>query len=241
MIEALEVAQRHEELRERLARADGAGVRVIAVTKAFGPAAIDAAAACGIGDIGENYAQECVAKLTRITAPRRPRVHFVGRVQRNKVPMLAGCVDVWQSVDRVALVRAIARRAPGADVMIQVNISGEETKGGCPPAETEDLVTAATDAGLDVCGLMAIGPVGAPEQARGGFRTLRRMVDELGLTHCSMGMSDDLEVAVSEGASDGPHRASIVRGASPRCGTMRCCRLRSAQSARARVRREEPG
>ena len=94
-----------------------------------------------------------------------PRVHFVGRLQRNKVRTLAGCVDVWQSVDRVELAREIGRRAPGADVMIQVNISGEEAKAGCAPADTESLASAADDAGLTLVGLMGIGPLGA---ARGG-------------------------------------------------------------------------
>ena len=198
---AAAIGERYEALRARI---DGAGthdVTVIAVTKALGSWAIDAASACGIGDIGENYAQECVAKLAEVTAAPKPRVHFVGRVQRNKVKMLAGCVDVWQTLDRPELAREIGRRAPGADVMIQVNISGEETKGGCPLGETEQLASIAADAGLSLVGLMGIGPLGPPEEARSGFRALRRMVDSLGLAHCSMGMTDDLEIAVAEGAT----------------------------------------
>ena len=195
------VAERYEALRSRVTGAGGQGVTVIAVTKAFGPWAVDAAAACGIADIGENYAQECVAKLAEASAAPMPRVHFVGRLQRNKVRMLAGSVDVWQTVDRVALAREIGRRAPGAEVMIQVNISGEETKAGCAPGDTESLASAAGDAGLRLVGLMGVGPLGPPEEARDGFRRLRRLVDSLGLPHCSMGMTDDLEVAVAEGAT----------------------------------------
>lgn len=198
---AAAIGERYEALRARIDSAGTHDVTVIAVTKALGSWAIDAASACGIGDIGENYAQECVAKLAEVTAAPKPRVHFVGRVQRNKVKMLAGYVDVWQTLDRPELAREIGRRAPGADVMIQVNISGEETKGGCPLGETEQLASIAADAGLSLVGLMGIGPLGPPEAARSDFRALRRMVDSLGLAHCSMGMTDDLEVAVAEGAT----------------------------------------
>ena len=198
---AAAIGERYEALRERIASAGTQDVTVIAVTKALGSWAIDAASACGIGDIGENYAQECVAKLAEVTAAPKPRVHFVGRIQRNKVKMLAGCVDVWQTLDRPELASEIGRRAPGADVMIQVNISGEATKGGCPLAETERLASIVAEAGLNLVGLMGIGPLGPPEGARSNFRALRRMVDSLGLAHCSMGMTDDLEVAVAEGAT----------------------------------------
>ena len=198
---ATALAGRYEALRARIAGAGGQDVTVIAVTKALGAWSVDAAAACGIGDIGENYAQECVAKVAEASAVPRPRVHFVGRLQRNKVKALAGCVDVWQTVDRAELAREIGRRAPGAEVMIQVNISGEESKGGCAAADAESLVSAAAEAELRVVGLMGIGPLGPPEGARGSFRELRRLVDSLGLAHCSMGMTDDLEVAVAEGST----------------------------------------
>jgi len=198
---AAAIGERYEALRERIAGAGSQDVTVIAVTKALGAWAIDAASACGICDVGENYAQECVAKLAGATAVPKPRVHFVGRLQRNKVRMLAGCVDVWQTLDRPELVREVGRRAPGADAMIQVNISGEESKGGCPLAGTEQLASIAAEAGLNLVGLMGIGPLGPPEGARSGFRAMRRMVDSLGLAHCSMGMTDDLEVAVAEGAT----------------------------------------
>ncbi len=195
------VGERYEAVQARIARAGDHDVTVIAITKALGSWAIDAAAACGIAHIGENYAQECLAKLTEATAVPRPRVHFVGRLQRNKVRLLSGCVDVWQTVDRPELAREIGRRAPGAEVMIQVNISSEESKGGCRAAETEQLASVVSDAGLKLIGLMGIGPLGRPEGARSSFRSLRRMVDTLGLGHCSMGMTDDLEVAVAEGAT----------------------------------------
>ncbi len=195
------VATRYADLLSRLERAGCSEVSVVAVTKSFGPWAIDAAAGCGIAHIGENYAQECAAKLAAAASETKPLVHFIGRLQRNKVRLLKGCVDVWQTVDRPELAREIGRWSPGAQVMVQVNVAGEEAQGGCAPAEAEAMVSAAAAAGLRVSGLMAIGRHGPAEGARQGFRALRRLVDSLGLQHCSMGMTDDLEVAVAEGAT----------------------------------------
>ena len=114
---------------------------------------------------------------------------------------MAGVVDVWQTVDRPVLVDELARRAPGARVMVQVNVTDEPQKAGCAPADAPALVAAARDAGLAVDGLMTIGRAGPPEGSRAGFRELRALADRLGVRHCSMGMSEDLEVAVSEGST----------------------------------------
>ncbi|MCH1434970.1 MAG: YggS family pyridoxal phosphate-dependent enzyme [Acidimicrobiales bacterium] len=198
-VDAATVAERAAALRARLDAAGGDVVRVVAVTKTFGPDAVDAAVAAGLVDVGENYAQEAVAKLAEITTD--PTVHFIGRLQRNKVRSLAPVVDVWQSVDRPELVREIAKRAPGASIMVQVDISGEDSKGGAAPAETESLVSTAVDAGLDVVGLMGVALLAEPEAARPGFAQLRRLVDQLGLRECSMGMTADLEIAVDEGTT----------------------------------------
>ena len=193
------VAERAATVRARLDAAGGADVRIVAVTKTFGPSAVDAAVAAGLGDVGENYAQEAAAKLSEISSA--PTVHFIGRLQRNKVRLLAPHVDVWQTVDRPELATEIAKRAPGAKVMIQVDISGEESKGGCSPDTTEDLVMHATDAGLEVIGLMGVALLAEPQAARPGFSLLRGLVDRLDLDECSMGMSADLEIAVDEGAT----------------------------------------
>jgi PLP dependent protein len=117
------------------------------------------------------------------------------------VRVLAGVVDVWQTIDRPVLVDEVARRAPGARIMVQVNVSDEPRKGGCAPGETPALVTAARDAGLEVVGLMTVGRTGPPDAAREGFRMLRDLADEVGVRQRSMGMSEDLEVAVSEGST----------------------------------------
>lgn len=195
------VEDRLAALRRRLDGAGASGVSIVAVTKAFGPGAVDAAVLAGLSDIGENYAQEWLAKVEKVAARPLPRVHFIGGLQRNKVRRLAGLVDVWQSIDRVELGLEIAKRAPGADVMVQVDLSGEDTKGGCPPAEVPGLVDRLHSMELAVIGLMGIGPLAEPEAARPGFRILRRLVDRLGLRECSMGMSADLEVAVDEGST----------------------------------------
>ena len=129
-------------------------------------------------------------------------MHFIGRLQSNKVRLLAADVDVFETVDRPSLVREIARRAPGATVLVQVNATGEAGKGGCDPTTVAGLVEACTDAGLLVDGLMTVGPTsGGPDAARPAFRTVRVLVDELGLRTCSMGMTADLEVAVEEGST----------------------------------------
>jgi pyridoxal phosphate enzyme (YggS family) len=172
------------------------------VTKGFGSEAVAAAVAAGCRAIGENYAQELVAKAPAARAAG-VAVHFIGQLQTNKVRQLAGLVDVWESVDRARLVTELARRAPGARVLVQVDTTGEEGKAGCPIADVPALVRAAADAGLAVAGLMTVGPTeGGPEAARPGFRAVRALVDELGLTICSMGMTADLDVALEEGTTE---------------------------------------
>jgi PLP dependent protein len=174
---------------------------VLPVTKGFGPDAVEAAAAAGCRAIGENYAQEVAAKGP-VAARLGLAVHFIGQLQTNKVRRLAGAVAVYETVDRPRLVAELAMRDPGAVVLVQVDTTGEPGKGGCPLAEVAGLVEEALAAGLVVDGLMTVGPTtGGPEAARPGFRVVRRLVDELGLRTCSMGMSADLDVAVEEGST----------------------------------------
>ena len=188
-------------VRSRLADlGQGRPIAVIAVTKGFGPEAVRAAVAAGADGCGENYAQELVDKARELD-PLQPRWHFIGQLQRNKVRHLAPLVSVWQSVDRLALGAEIARRAPGATVMVQCNLSGEEHKGGCTFAEVPGLASALTDLGLRVSGLMGVAAAGPPESARPSFERLVEVADELGLPERSIGMSGDYEVAVEAGAT----------------------------------------
>lgn len=210
------LADRIAAVRERIdaAAPDPAAVRLVAVTKGFGVDVVRAALGEGLVDIGESYVQELVAKAGAIDAELddadragaaaplpAPRWHAIGRLQRNKVRKAAPFVTLWHSVDRLSLGAEIARQAPAATVLAQVNTSGEEQKGGCAPAMAAGLVDGLRDLGLDVRGIMTIAPNGPAEAARPAFRTARELRDRLGLSELSMGMSGDLEVALQEGAT----------------------------------------
>jgi pyridoxal phosphate enzyme (YggS family) len=197
---AAAVAQRVSAVRQRIAAAGGHDVRIVAVTKRFGAEQALAAVAAGCSAIGENYAQEVLAKWG--AGGPAAELQFIGQLQSNKVRLLAGIVDLFATLDRAALVGELAKRSPGARVFVQVDTSGEAGKGGCPLGGVPELVARAVDAGLAVEGLMTVGPTeGGPEAARPGFAAVRRMVDRLALAQCSMGMSDDLEIAVQEGST----------------------------------------
>lgn len=199
-IDARSVADALESVRARIAVAGGGQeVGVLAVTKGFGPDAVSAALAAGLRSVGENYAQELLAKRGVLVDVD---VHFIGRLQTNKVRSVAGLVDLYESVDRPSLAREIAKRHPGAAVLAQVDTAGEPGKGGVPLSDLDELVDLIRQLGLDLRGLMTVGPTeGGPVAARPGFRAVRAAVDRLGLDVCSMGMTDDLEVAVEEGST----------------------------------------
>ncbi len=199
-VDRADVERRLAAVRARLRAAGGGEVDILAVTKGFGADAVEAALAVGLPAMGENYAQELLAKAKHGYL-RAPQWHFIGRLQRNKVRQLAPVVAVWQSVDRASLVTEIARRAPGARVFIQLNLSGEPQKGGAPLDEGAVLVGQAREAGLDVVGLMGVGPAADPEGTRTGFGDLVALADQLSLAQRSIGMSHDLEIAVEQGAT----------------------------------------
>ncbi|HVB93730.1 MAG TPA: YggS family pyridoxal phosphate enzyme [Acidimicrobiales bacterium] len=199
-----DIAGRLAELRERIAAASGdpSAVTVVAVTKGFGADAVRAALGAGMVDIGENYADELVAKAAAIGGDDpAPNWHFLGAIQRNKVARLAPLVACWQGLSRLEEGRAIAKRRPGARVLVQVDIAGIPGRGGCHPEGVPGLVSALRDEELEVAGLMAVGPPGPPEGSRAGFRSVAVLADRLDLPVRSMGMTEDLEVAVSEGST----------------------------------------
>jgi pyridoxal phosphate enzyme (YggS family) len=181
------------------AGADPAAVTVVAVTKGFGPEAVRAALDAGLADVGENYAQELVGKAAEIPEP--VRWHFLGAPQRNKIPALAPLVALWQGVDRDEVLDAIARRRPDAAVLVEVNVAGDEAKHGCRPEDAAGLVERGRDLGLDVRGLMTVAPAGDRHSAQRCFAELAGMAGSLGLKELSMGMSDDFDLAVAEGAT----------------------------------------
>jgi pyridoxal phosphate enzyme (YggS family) len=199
------VTERLAAVGDRIATAGGdwRAVTVVAVTKGWGIGQVREAYAAGLRDFGENYAQELVGKAgverfggAPLTTP--PRWHYLGSVQRRKVRDLARWVHLWQGVDRLAEGAEIARHAPGGRVLVQVNVTGGPRRNGCTWEQAPGLVEGLRAAGLDVRGLMCIGPEDDP---RPQFRRLARLAARLELAEVSMGMSGDLEVAVQEGAT----------------------------------------
>jgi PLP dependent protein len=194
-------------LRHRIAAhaADPDAVRLVAVTKGFGIEAVDAARRASLSDLGENYADELVAKATATSTSAdgttRPTWHYLGSVQRNKVARLSPWVGWWQGVHRIEEGRAIARHGRDAVVLVEVDVTGLPGRGGCAPDATPRLVAALRDEGLDVAGLMAVGAPGATSETRRGFTLLSSLADRLDLPVRSMGMSDDLEMALEEGST----------------------------------------
>ncbi len=201
---AADVALRVEEVRARIAAAaaragrDPAAITLVAATKTVDPDRVQAVIDAGVPDVGENRAQELLAKCVAVEGARW---HFLGRLQRNKVKALVPWVSCWQSVDRPELGAEIARRAPspGARVLVEVNLGEEPQKGGCLPGELAALVEQLRGDGLDVAGLMTVHPhEGDP---RRWFAALREHAAVLGLAELSMGMTEDFDVAVEEGAT----------------------------------------
>lgn len=198
-----ECRRRLATLRARIEAAGGIGVEIVAVTKGHPVEVVLAAQELGLTVLGENYAQELEAKATMLDqlGNPQPQWHFIGRLQTNKVRLIADRVAVWQSVDRAKLGREIANRAPGASCFAQVNLADDPGKGGCAWDDLDGLVGELADLGLDVLGLMGVGVAGDSAETRSGFERLRAEVDRLGLQHCSMGMSGDLETAIAAGST----------------------------------------
>ena len=205
------VRERIDAAAERAGR-DPQGITLVAVSKAHPAALILDAISAGQRDFGENRVQEAVAKYKELGT--QVRWHFVGRLQRNKVRHLVGWVDLIHSLDRPELAAEIGNRATATgaaqDVLAEVNVSGDRGRGGVMPEDLASLLeSAASVPGVRVTGLMAMAPiVGSPEDARPYFRRVARLRDEavmefpeLGIKHLSMGMSQDYEVAIEEGAT----------------------------------------
>lgn len=186
-------------------------VRIVAVTKGWGAAAVDAAREAGLTDVGENRVQEGVEKRSAVTA-RGVSWHLIGHLQTNKAKLAALHFDYIHSIDSVRLAEAVARRASDAQrvvpVLLQVNVAGEAQKGGCGIDEVDALAAAVAAApSLALRGLMTMAPFTEDEHLQRrtfeGLRTLRDRLarDGFSVTELSMGMSNDFEAAVAEGAT----------------------------------------
>jgi len=180
-------------------------VTLIAVTKGVAPWAIQQAAAAGIRDFGENRVQEAQAKRLELSQlADRMTWHLVGHLQTNKIKTALGLFDIIHSVDSLHLAEAISRRtSKPVPVFLEVNIAGEDTKFGLSPDElNRDAAAIQLLPNLEVRGLMTVAPRTAnAEDVRPHFRRLRETAKRLGLRELSMGMSDDFEVAIKEGAT----------------------------------------
>jgi len=180
-------------------------VTLVAVTKAIEVPAIEAAFAAGIRNFGENRVQEAKPKIERLEA-LRPHLtwHMVGHLQTNKAKTALDIFDIIHSVDSLRLAEALSRRSQKKlPVLIEVNVSAEATKSGFPLPEVDEAVRQIGRLpSIEIEGLMTIAPwVSDAEEVRPVFRQLRQLGDALGLRHLSMGMTDDFEVAIEEGAT----------------------------------------
>ncbi len=209
------LAEIHRRLVAAASRAgrDPAAVRLVAVTKTVGLERLQEAVAAGHTLFGENYVQEARKKIA--TLGPGLTWHFIGHLQSNKAKAAVGVFHLIHSVDRLRLAQALeqagARQGKVQDILIQVNVAGEETKSGAAPGEVHDLLMEISKMPhLRVVGLMTMPPwLSDPEEVRPYFRALRELRDRLrqarlvegDLPELSMGMTGDFEAAVEEGAT----------------------------------------
>ena len=198
------VADRVGGIREMVSSRSSNQVTIVAVTKGFGVDAIKAAAKAGIYDIGENYAQEMMKKrdlLEDLDEGKNCRWHFIGNLQRNKVRKISSSVFMWQTTDSFALGEEIAKRRISPKLLLQVNMTGAETQGGIPPSQVPSLVEKFEESGINIEGLMTIGASRDRDATLVCFQELKKLANMLGLAECSMGMSDDYDLALEAGAT----------------------------------------
>ncbi len=209
-----ELPDRLAAVRDRVERAVGRGghrqaVTIVAVTKTHGPDAVQAAWQAGLHDVGENRVQEAVPKMSAAAVP--VRWHLIGHLQRNKVRATDGFA-MLHSVDSARLADAVhahgVERGAAVDALVQVNVSGEGTKGGFTLGELRaEAERMAMLPGISVRGVMTMAPLDAPEEVLrrvfAGAREARDVLRAVGhpATELSMGMSNDFELAVEEGAT----------------------------------------
>lgn len=187
-------------------------ITLIAVTKTYSPNAINEAIDCGVTDIGENKVQEIVEKYDKV---KPVRWHLIGHLQTNKVKYIIDKVDMIHSVDSIRLMEEIDRQAKKHNIvmkiLIQVNISGEESKFGISPDEIDEILChAGTLNNVKVCGLMTILPkLDNDISLRLHFVNIKRIYidisskkyNNIDMKYLSMGMSGDFELAIEEGSN----------------------------------------
>lgn len=179
---------------ERAGR-DPSGVTLIVVTKSVPAELIPRLAELGVRDVGENRPVEALGRIGGLSGFRR---HMIGHLQTNKIGKALAWADVLHSVDRPSLLAALAKQPRKVPVFVQANVSGEASKGGYAPEDVGEAVAEARRS-LEVLGLMTMAPEGT--DARPHFRRLRELAAQVGVKGLSMGMSQDFEAGVEEGAT----------------------------------------
>lgn len=204
------IAERLRGVRERIERAavragrDPGDVVLIAVSKTQSEEAIRQAYEAGQRDFGENYVQEMVAKARALRDLAGIRWHMIGHLQTNKVKQVLGVAEVVHTVDRVRLAEELGRRVEGElNVLVEVNVGGEESKTGASVEEAGKVIEAVRARGsLRLCGLMTVPPFDLDlAEVAVHFARLREMAAVYGLRELSMGMSHDFEEAIAHGAT----------------------------------------
>ena len=205
------------QVKARIARAveacgrDPATVKLVAVSKTKPPEAIREAYAAGQRAFGENYAQELEQKARALVDLADIEWHFIGHLQTNKAKVVARVAHVVHTVDSAGLARELAKRVSATGraplpVLVEVNVGGEAQKHGAPPGELASVLAAVrAESALALRGLMTMPPAGDLDKARNVFEALVSLRDLHGgaeiLRELSMGMSDDLEIAIACGAT----------------------------------------
>ncbi len=215
MLPDTEIKARLDEVRGRLADAlrragrPADACRLVLASKTQPAAAVAAAYRAGAREFGENYVPEAIAKRAELTALGDITWHLIGHLQGNKARVAVATFDLIQTLDSARLAAALARQSPTRPVrvLLEVNLGGEASKSGVAPDETEALLTAVREQ-VEVIGLMTIPPpTPEPAAARPYFARLRALRDQLAaatgvkLSELSMGMTDDYEIAIEEGAT----------------------------------------
>ena len=194
-----EIKGRLEEINEIIDAKAQNPVTLIGVTKGFTHEEVNIASELGIKNFGENYAQELLTKNPLVD----PEIswHYIGQLQSNKIRKISHLVDVWHSVTSLKLAREIHKRNDQAQILLQVSLMGPSNSKGFEVEQLPQLISELRDMNIDISGLMTMGVPGDMVATRVVFKELRKLADTFELPECSMGMSDDFEIALESGAS----------------------------------------
>ena len=194
-----EIKERIQEINKIIDAKAQNPVTLIGVTKGFTHEEVNIASELGIKNFGENYAQELLTKNPLVD----PEIswHYIGQLQSNKIRKISHLVDVWHSVTSLKLAREIHKRNDQAQILLQVSLMGPSNTKGFEVEQLPQLISELRDMNIDISGLMTMGVPGDMVATRVVFKELRKLADTFELPECSMGMSDDFEIALESGAS----------------------------------------